>query len=284
MKAYGTADGKIQLFRPEKNFERMNASAERMCMQTLDIDYVLEALKELLRLEARWIPKTKGTALYIRPTMIASEPFLGVHSAHEYLFFIILSPVGSYFKEGFKPVKIMVEDEYIRAAPGGVGAAKTAGNYAASLKAGEKAEKGGFSQVLWLDGVHHNLVQEVGAMNISFVIDGKIITPNLDGAILPGITRDSVINISPRLGFEIDVREISIDEVLKAAKDGSLQEAFGMGTAAVIAPVGLIAYKGENYEINNFKVGPISQKLFDEITGIQSGEKEDFANWTVKFD
>jgi branched-chain amino acid aminotransferase len=262
----------------------MNNSAKRMCMKQLDIDYVLKVLKELLRIEKRWIPTKPGTALYIRPTMVASEPFLGVHAAEEYLFFIILSPVGSYFKEGFKPVKIMVENEYVRACPGGVGNAKTAGNYAASLKAGQIAEEKGYSQVLWLDGVHHKYVEEVGAMNMAFVIDGTIITPELDGAILPGITRDSVIQVCEEYDMDIEVRKISIEEVIEAAKSGILDEAFGMGTAAVIAPVGLIAYNDKEYEINNFKVGPIAKKLFDIITGIQYGRKEDFANWIVQFE
>lgn len=284
MKAYLSPDGKIQLFRPRNNFERMNSSAERMCMKTFDVDYVLNALKELLKIEKRWIPKERGTALYIRPTMVASEPFLGVHPAEEFLFFVILSPVGSYFKDGFKPVKIMVEDEYVRAVKGGVGNAKTAGNYAASLLAGQKAEHKGYSQVLWLDGVHHKYIEEVGAMNMAFVINDTIITPKLGGSILPGITRDSVINISPKLGLKIEVRDIAIDEILSALEKNELQEAFGMGTAAVIAPVGLIAYKDNEYTINNYEVGSISQKLFNEITGIQYGINEDIMNWTEQFE
>ncbi|MHA1888477.1 MAG: branched-chain amino acid aminotransferase [Promethearchaeota archaeon] len=280
MKAYKTPEGKIQLFRPRLNFERMNTSAERMCMAELDIDYVMAALKELLKIEERWIPSQKGTALYIRPTMIASEPFLGVHAAKEYLFFIILSPVGSYFKEGFKPVKIMVEDNYIRAAPGGVGFAKTGGNYAASLKAGEKAAEKGFSQVLWLDAVERRYIGEVGAMNIAFRINDEIITPELDGTILPGITRRSVIEFCKKRDIPITERKITIEEVINAAKDGSLKECFGMGTAAVIAPVGLIHYLGQDYTINDFEVGEYSRLLFDEITGIQNGEKEDIFGWT----
>ncbi len=284
MKAYATEDGKIQMFRPRKNFERMNNSAERMCMKTFDIEYVMDALKELLRLERRWIPKKRGTALYLRPTMVASDPFLGVHPANEYLFFVILSPVGSYFRNGFKPVKIMVESEYVRACPGGVGSAKTAGNYAASLKASQIAEEKGYSQVLWLDGIHHKNIEEVGAMNMAFVINDTVITPKLGGSILPGITRDSVINICPELGIKIEVRDISIDEIVSALENGELSEAFGMGTAAVIAPVGLIEYKGKEYKINGFNVGPISNTLFDAITGIQYGLKEDFANWIEKFE
>ncbi|MHA1584308.1 MAG: branched-chain amino acid aminotransferase [Promethearchaeota archaeon] len=283
MKCYGTEDGSLQMFRPEENIKRMNRSAKRMCMPELDLEYTLGALKELLRLERRWVPKTKGTALYLRPTMMSTEPFLGVHAAKEYLFFVILSPVGSYFKAGFKPVKIMVEDKYIRAAPGGVGEAKTAGNYAASMYAAEKAAEKGFSQVLWLDGRELKYVEEVGAMNMAFVIDGEVVTPDLDGTILPGITRNSVIEVCKHMGIPITERRISITEIIEAAKTGHLEEAFGMGTAAVIAPVGSITYKDEVYTINNFKVGPISQKLFDEITGIQNGTKEDFANWITKF-
>ncbi|WP_457559211.1 branched-chain amino acid aminotransferase [Candidatus Harpocratesius sp.] len=279
MKAYKTSSGKIQLFRPRLNFERLNTSAERMCMPQVDIDYVLSALKELLKIEERWIPSQKGTALYIRPTMIASEPFLGVHAAKEYLFFIILSPVGSYFKDGFKPVKIMVEDKYIRAAPGGVGFSKTGGNYAASLKAAQEAAKRGYSQVLWLDAIERKYIGEVGAMNIAFCINDEIITPELDGTILPGITRRSVIEFCKKRGIPITERRISVEEIIDAVKNGTLKEAFGMGTAAVIAPVGAIFYKGTEYLINNFEVGKISRLLFDEITGIQIGEKEDSFGW-----
>lgn len=282
MKAYKTSSGKIQLFRPEMNFQRMNNSASRMCMATLDIDYVINALKELLKIESRWIPAKKGTALYIRPTMIASEPFLGVHAAKEYLFYIILSPVGSYFKDGFKPVKIMVEDKYIRAAQGGVGNAKTGGNYAASLMAAHEAAEKGFSQVLWLDAKERKYVGEVGAMNIAFRINDEIITPKLDGTILPGITRHSVIEFCQQKGIKITERQIDIMEVIEAAKNGTLQEVFGMGTAAVIAPVGSVTYKGKEYIVNNFEVGKYSQMLFDEITSIQNGEKPDTFGWTME--
>lgn len=279
LKCYGDENGNLRLFRPEMNIRRMNSSAERMCMAQVDENDVLFALEELLRLEKRWVPKEKGTALYIRPTLIASEPFLGVHPAKEYLFFIILCPVGAYFKNGFNPIQILVEDEYVRAAPGGVGDAKTAGNYAASLKAGEKAEKAGFSQVLWLDAQLRKKITEVGAMNIAFVINDEIITPSLDGTILPGITRDSVLKLAPHLGYKITERDITIDEVLSCIDKGSLKECFGMGTAAVIGPVGSINYLGKDYKINNFEVGPFTQNLYDNLTGIQMGSHEDFAGW-----
>ncbi|MHA1521830.1 MAG: branched-chain amino acid aminotransferase [Promethearchaeota archaeon] len=282
MKAYKNPEGKIQLFRPELNFQRMNRSANRMCMAELDVDYVLSAVMELLKIEERWIPSKQGTALYIRPTMIASEAFLGVHSADEYMFFIILSPVGSYFKDGFKPVKILVENHYIRAAPGGVGDAKTGGNYAASLMAANKAKEKGFSQVLWLDAREMKYCGEVGAMNIAFRIGDEIITPELDGTILPGITRRSVIEFCKHKGIKLTERLVSIQEIIDVAKDGTLKEVFGMGTAAVIAPVGSITYNDQEYIVNNFEVGEYSHMLFEEITGIQNGTKKDPFNWTTK--
>ena len=282
MKAYKTPQGKIQLFRPELNFQRMNKSAHRMCMAELDVDDALQALMTLLKVEERWIPSKQGTALYIRPTMIASEPFLGVHAAKEYLFYIILSPVGSYFKNGFKPVKIMVENHYIRAAPGGVGHAKTGGNYAASLMAAGKASKKGFSQVLWLDAKEMKYCGEVGAMNIAFRVGDEILTPELDGTILPGITRRSVLEFCRHKGVKITERTISISEIIEAAKNGTLKEVFGMGTAAVIAPVGSINYNDQEYIVNNFEVGEYSHILFEEITGIQNGTKEDLFGWTTE--
>ena len=279
MKCYGHEDGSLDLFRPDMNFKRMNNSAEKMCMPKLDIDYIINALKELLKLEKAWVPKDKGTALYIRPTMIASQPFLGVHSAEEYLFYIILSPVGAYFKNGFKPVKISVETFHVRACPGGIGDAKTGGNYAASLKASTDAEKKGFSQVLWLDAKEMKYASEIGAMNVAFVINNEVITPELDGAILPGITRNSVIEICKHKSIKITERKISIDEIIQALEDGTLNEIFGMGTAAVIAPIGSIYYQDKEYIINDFKVGSLSQQLFDEITGIQSSLIDDHFGW-----
>ncbi|UYP45163.1 Putative branched-chain-amino-acid aminotransferase [Candidatus Lokiarchaeum ossiferum] len=282
MKCYSTKEG-LQLFRPRENFKRMNRSAERMVMAQIDIDIVMEGLKELLRIEKDWVPTSKGTALYIRPTMIGSEAFLGVHPSNEYIFYIIVGPVGAYYAEGFAPIKIMVEDKYVRAVAGGVGNAKTAGNYAASMKSGLEAAKKGFSQVLWLDGKERKYVEEVGAMNMMFVLDGKVITAALDeGSILPGITRDSVIQLLKKKGIPVEERKLSIDEVIAGAKDGKLSEAFGTGTAAVISPVGSITYKDQTYEINNNKIGKITQELYDELTGIQTGDLEDTFGWVEK--
>jgi branched-chain amino acid aminotransferase len=280
-KAYRRKDG-IYLFRPDKNMERLNESAERMVMKQVDSSFVIESLKELLTIEQNWVPHSKGTALYIRPTYIATEPFLGVHPSSEFVFYIILSAVGAYFETGFAPVKIKVEDKYIRASIGGVGAAKTSGNYAASLLAAEEAMKIGYSQVLWLDAQEMKYVEEVGTMNQFFVIDGTVITSPLTGTILPGVTRDSVIQICKSEGIPIEERKLSIEEVIKAIDNGKMDEAFGSGTAAVITPVGLISYKGKDYTINDFKIGELTQKLYDTITGIQWGTIEDKFGWTMK--
>ncbi|MCF2139900.1 MAG: branched-chain amino acid aminotransferase [Candidatus Lokiarchaeota archaeon] len=281
LKCYRTSEG-LRLFRPRENFKRLNRSARRMCMPEVDIDYLLAALKELLKLEARWVPKTLGTSLYIRPCMIASEPFLGLHKANRYILFIILSPSGPYFKEGFKPVKILVEDKYVRAAVGGTGEAKTAGNYAASLKSTDEAMEKGFSQTLWLDACERKYIEEVGAMNMAFVINGEVVTPPLHGSILSGITRKSILEICDHIGIKAVERRISIDEVIECIENGTLTEAFGLGTAAIIAPVGSIFYKEENYIINNFEVGPIATKLYEELTGIQYGSKPDIFGWIEK--
>ena len=283
LKCYRRADGGLQLFRPRDNFLRMNRSCERMCMAQLDVDEVMECLRELLKLEADWVPHTVGTSLYVRPTIIASEPHLGVRPAKEYTFFIILGPVGAYYKEGFNPVKILVEDKYVRAAPGGVGEAKTAGNYAASLYAAEQAHQKGFTQVLWLDAVERKWVEEVGTMNMCFVLDDELVTAPLSGTILPGITRFTVLDLVREWGgYKISERRLSIDDVMAAAKNGRLQEAFGTGTAAVISPVGQIVYKDEAVDVSGGKTGPLSQKLFDEITAIQYGQKEDKHGWIEK--
>lgn len=279
LKAYAAEDGRILLFRPEKNAERMYHSAERICMAPLPVEYFLEGVKTLVNMEKRWIPKAPGTSLYIRPTLVGLGSALGVHPADEYLFYVILSPVSAYFKEGFKPISLYVEDVYIRAAVGGVGNAKTGGNYAASLLAGAKAQEKGFSQVLWLDAKERKYVEEVGAMNMFFVFGDTLVTPSLNGSILPGITRASVLELAEYLGYRAEERMISIDEVIAGAKDGTLTEAFGTGTAAVISPVGSLFYKGENYEINNFQVGPITQKLYDKLVGIQYGQEEDPFGW-----
>ncbi len=282
LKAYYGKDGGIYLFRAVDNFKRLNHSARRVCMPELDVDLAMEALKKLILVDREWIPKSRGTSLYIRPTMIATEAFLSVHPASNYLFYIIIGPVGSYYREGLNPVKIYVEDKYARAAAGGTGDTKTAGNYANSLLAAEEAKKKGFTQVLWLDGCEKRWVEEVGTMNMFFVIDDEIITAPLTGSILGGITRDSVIRIVRHWGLNMKERLVSIDEVVAAATSGRLREAFGTGTAAVISPVGHITYKDKDYVIAEGKMGELSQKLYDEIVAIQYAEKPDPYGWREK--
>lgn len=279
LKAYRIKDGRILLFRAQDNFKRMNISATRMCIPNFDPDVAMEGLLALLKTDIDWVPSTRGTSLYIRPTIIATEPFLGVHASNSYLFFIILSPVGAYYSSGLSPVSIYVEDEYVRASRGGTGFAKTAGNYAASLIGAEKANKYGCSQVLWLDAAENKYIEEVGAMNMFFVINNCVITPSLSGSILPGITRDSVIKYAKYKGLEVQERHITIDEVIEAHKTGKLQEAFGTGTAAVISPVGMLKYKDAEMVINNGEMGKISTMMYDGITGIQNGELEDVFGW-----
>ena len=279
LKAYRNKENKINLFRAKDNFIRLNRSAARLCMPTVDIDDTMTALKRLIVLDQEWIPSSIGTSLYIRPTMIATEPHLGVRPSKKYLFYIIICPVGAYYKEGLNPVKIYVEDVYARTSEGGTGDAKIAGNYAASLLAAEKAKDKGFTQVLWLDSCEHKYIEEVGTMNIFFVVGDKIITPPLDGNILPGITRDSVIKIAKKWGINVEEQKLTIDEVIIAAKNGSLKEVFGTGTAAVISPVGMIHYKGEDVVVAGGKMGSLSQKLYDEIVGIQYGDKPDSYGW-----
>lgn len=282
LKAYKAADGSHMLFRPQKNIERMNNTNERLCIPKVDPDFTLEAIKTLVKVDEDWIPDGEGKSLYIRPFIIATDPFLGVHPSATYLFCIILSPVGAYYAEGINPVKIYVEDEYVRAVKGGTGFAKTGGNYAASLRAQQKASELGYSQVLWLDGIEHKYVDEVGAMNVFFVIDGELITPMLEGNILPGVTRDSVINLARSMGVKVTERRLAIDEVFDAARNGKLEEAFGSGTAAVISPMGELNKDGEKIVINGGKIGALSQKLYDTLTGIQWGKVEDTFGWTVK--
>ncbi len=282
LKAYWGKDGSILMFRPRDNLKRLNNSALRMCMPRIPEDKVLQALKGLIYLEREWIPRGDGAALYIRPTMIATEAALGLRPSEEYLFFIITSPVGAYYSEGFNPTRIYVEDTYVRAVPGGVGEAKTAGNYAASVKALTEAQSKGFTQVLWLDALEHKYIEEVGTSNIFFVINDELITPPLGGTILPGITRDSVLKLAA--DWDITTREerISIDEVIAAAKDGSLTEAFGSGTAAVISPVGEFSYKNENISVGGGKTGPLAQRLFDGIQTLQRGGCPDPHDWLVR--
>ncbi len=282
LKAYRTDSGQIQLFRPQENIKRLNRSCRRMCIPEIDEDFALESLKQLITLEKDWVPGAPETSLYIRPTIIAMDPFLGVRASHSYRYFIILSPVGAYYPEGFNPVKILVTSELVRAVRGGVGEAKTPGNYAASLLAGERAHEAGYTQVLWLDGVEQKYLEEVGAMNIFFVIDDEIITPELNGSILPGITRKSVIELAKHWGQKVTERKISIDEIMDAHAAGSLKEAFGSGTAAVISPVGEIKYGDKVITINDNQTGPIAQKLYDAITGIQYGKAEDPLGWVEK--
>ena len=285
LKAYKTADGKIQLFRPQKNIERLNNTNRRMCIPEIDPDDVLEAIKAVVKTDEDWIPEEEGKSLYIRPFIIATDPMLGVHPSHSYLFCIILSPVGAYYATGINPVKIYVEPEYVRAVKGGTGFAKVGGNYAASLKGQEVAEKLGYAQVLWLDGIHHKYVDEVGAMNVFFVIDGEIVTPTLEnGNILPGVTRDSAIQLLRSWGYKVSERLLSIDEIREAADNGKLNEAFGTGTAAVISPIGELNEAGKVMIINEGKIGPISQRLYNNLTGIQWGTVEDTMGWTVLVD
>ncbi|AEH45235.1 branched-chain amino acid aminotransferase [Thermodesulfatator indicus DSM 15286] len=279
LKAYYGVDGRIRLFRPERNMARMNYSAKRMCMPAIDKEFALHAIKTLVDLEKGWIPKEIGSALYIRPVLMGTEAFLGVKPSSEYIFFIILSPVGAYYKEGFNPIKIYVTDKYVRAVPGGVGDVKTGGNYAASLMASEEAAKLGYTQVLWLDAIERRYVEEVGTMNIFFYFEDELVTPALTGTILPGITRESVIQMAKDWGLKVNERRITIDEVIEGAETGRLKECFGTGTAAVISPVGYLAYKGKEYVINQGQTGPLAQRLFEELTGIQYGEKPDPYGW-----
>jgi len=285
LKAYYTPDGDIQLFRPQKNIERLNNTNARLCIPQMNPDDVLQAIKAVVSYDRDWIPTKEGTSLYIRPFIIATDAHLGVHVAHNYLFIIILSPVGSYYAAGINPVKIYIETEYTRAVKGGTGYAKCGGNYAASLIGQKKAEKLGYAQVLWLDGIEHKYIDEVGAMNVFFIIDGEIVTPSLDeGNILPGVTRASCIELLRSWGYKVTERKISIDELSAAYDAGKLSEAFGTGTAAVISPIGELNDNGKIMTINDGKIGTVSQKLYDNLTGIQWGRVEDTFGWTVKVD
>jgi branched-chain amino acid aminotransferase len=282
LKAYRTGSGQIQLFRPRENIKRLNRSCRRLCIPEVDEDFALDAMKELIALEKEWVPSAPETSLYIRPTIIAMDPFLGVRASHTYRYFIILSPVGAYYPEGFNPVKILVHSDHVRAVRGGIGEAKTPGNYAASLLAGEQAHEAGYTQVLWLDGVEQQYIEEVGSMNIFFVIDNEIITPELNGSILPGITRKSVIELAKHWNEKVSERKISIDELLQAHAAGRLKEVFGAGTAAVISPVGQIQHKDRIITINDNQTGPIAEKYYKAITDIQYGKAEDPMGWIVK--
>lgn len=284
LKAYKTPAGKILLFRPDMNAKRTNRTNERMCIPQMDETLFVDAIKALVDVDRDWIPDKPGTSLYIRPFIIADEPFLSVHPAHHYLFVIILSPVGPYYASGDGGLvanRIFVEDEYVRAVPGGTGFAKIGGNYAGSLKAQEKAMQNGCEQVLWLDAIERKYVEEIGTSNAFFVIDDEIVTAPLAGTILPGITRDSVIALLKKWGMNIQERRLSMEELFQAAQDGRLKEAFATGTAAVISPVGHLLYKGKDLEICGGKVGPLAQKLYDTLYGIQTGVVPDDMGWTL---
>jgi branched-chain amino acid aminotransferase len=281
LKAFRTPTDAIMLFRPQRHLRRLNASAARLCIPPIDEAFTLQAIKELVRLDADWVPRTPGCSLYIRPTIIATDPALGVHPSRTYRFFVILSPVGAYYPEGFEPVKILVEDRYVRAVSGGLGAAKTPANYAASLLAAEEAHAKGFTQVLWLDGIAHRYIEEVGSMNIFFVIDDELVTPPLEGSILDGVTRDSVIALVHTWGLCVAERRIGIDDILAAHGAGKLTEVFGTGTAAVISPVSELFYKGHTIVINDRKVGPWTQRIYGALTAIQWGTAPDPFGWMV---
>jgi len=282
LKAYKTAKNHIQLFRPYSNMERMNISNERLCIPALDVEFAVQAIKKLVEVDQDWIPEAEGTSLYIRPFVFATDPYLGVRPAHTYHFIVILSPVGAYYPEGINPVKIYVEDTYVRAVKGGLGFTKTPGNYAASLKAQEVAHEKGYTQVLWLDGVEKKYIEEVGTMNVFFKIDGVVVTPALEGSILAGITRDSTIKLLKHWGIPVEERKLSIEEVYAAHAAGKLEEAFGTGTAAVISPIGELNYEGQIISINNGEIGETSAKIYDTITGIQNGILEDTFGWTSR--
>lgn len=280
LKAYRNPKGEILLFRPEMNGQRLINSNKRICMAELPVDMFVEAVEAIVKYEQDWIPTAPNTSLYIRPFMYASQPGVGVHPAKSYRFVIILSPVGNYYPEGVNPIKIWVEDEYVRAVKGGTGFTKCGGNYAASIAAQVKAEQNGYTQVLWLDGVHRKYVEEVGTMNIMFLIGDEVITAPIEGSVLPGVTRDSMITLLKDWGYKVSERELSIDELMEAGHNGTLKEVFGTGTAAVISPVGELNYKGDIVTINDFKTGPLTQKLYNTLTGIQWGKLEDKFNWT----
>ncbi len=279
MKAYRTASNDIQTFRPECNAERMQKSCDRLCMPCVPVEDFLQACKTLVEIDKDWVPHSAGTSLYIRPFMFATANGLGVHASTKYTFCIILSPSGSYFKNGLAATRIYVEDDYIRAAPGLTGFAKCGGNYAASIKSGELANELGYDQVLWLDGVHKKYVEEVGAMNIFFKIDGKLYTAACTGTVLDGVTRRSIIELAKEDGYEVIEGPLAIDDVVKAGKEGKLEEVFGTGTAAVVAPVKELKYKEDTVFIGDGNIGPLTQKLYDTLTSIQKGESDKHPEW-----
>ena len=282
LKAYRRADGKVQLFRPIENVRRMNNSAERLRLPQMDENEMLKLITEFVNMEQDWVPSGEGESLYLRPFLFGADEHLGVHSINRAIFIIIASPSGSYYAEGINPVKIMIENEDVRAVRGGTGYAKCGGNYAAANRAGEKAEQLGYTQVLWLDGVERKYIEEVGAMNVMFKIDGEIVTPMLSGSILPGITRKSCIEVLRDKGYKVSERLLSIDELVEAMEKGTLEEAWGCGTAAVVSPIGQLFYNGKTYTINNNEIGEVTQDLYNTLTGIQWGKIEDKYTWTVE--
>ena len=282
LKAYKGENGDVFLFRPDMNAKRTNATNDRLVIPQIPEEDFVQAISAVVDVDRDWVPTEPGTSLYIRPFIIATDEFLGVAPSKTYLFMVILSPSGAYYESGLAPVGIWIEDEYVRAVRGGIGFAKTGGNYAASLIAQQKAHDAGYSQVLWLDGVERKYIEEVGAMNIFFKIAGKVVTPSLNGSILPGITRNSVLQLCRDWGYDVEERKISADELLEAQKNGTLEECFGTGTAAVISPVGKLRYVDEVMTINGGDIGPLSQKLYDTITGIQTGRLPDEKGWRVK--
>ena len=284
LKAYRNPQGKVQLFRPLENVRRMNNSCERMCIPQLDEETALSAIEQLVELEADWVPSKPGTSLYIRPFIIATTPTLGVHAAHNYIFAIICCPVGSYYKEGINPVRIYVESRDVRAVRGGTGYAKCGGNYAASIRAGEQAEKQGYAQVLWLDGVERKYIEEVGSMNVLFKINGTVVTPALTGSVLPGITRKSCLELLRSWGVPVEERLITAQELFDAAEAGALEEAFGSGTAAVVSPIGEMGWNDRHVVVNGGQIGPLTQRLYDTLTGLQWGTQPDPFGWITKLD
>jgi len=281
LKAYRHEDGSISLFRPMENARRLNASDDRLCIPYIPEEDIIQAIRELVRVDQDWVPRQPETSLYIRPFVFATQPNVGVHPSESYLFVIILSPVGAYYAEGLAPVKIYVEDKYTRASRGGTGATKAAANYAQSLKAQQEAHEKGYSQVLWLDSVEQKYVEEVGAMNIFFKIDGEVITPALTGSILPGITRKSTVELLKHWGIPVSERRLSVQEIVDAAHSGKLEEVFGTGTAAVVSPVGELCYNGEKFTVSNNQIGELTQKIYDELTGIQWGKRPDPFGWVM---
>ncbi len=282
LKAYRTSDNRVLLFRPEKNMERINKSNDRLCIPPIDVDFCVEALKTLVNLDREWVPAAPGTSLYIRPFIIATEPAIGLKPSSTFKFIIIMSPVGAYYPQGIKPVSIWVETDYVRAVRGGTGFAKASGNYAGSLKAQKLAEEEGYIQVLWLDAIEKKYIEEVGSMNVFFKINDEIVTPKLEGSILPGITRASVIELMKSWGMTVVERKISIEELYEAYNNNTLEEAFGTGTAAVISPIGELGWNGKTIDICKGKIGEVSKRLYDTLTGIQTGRIEDTFGWTVE--